>query len=144
MLALLEDATVRESTHFGTMPPEGATLAERVRLIIGSVDQLKDRVRRFRVFYELLPETSRDAGLREHLMAYYRSWYDWAGEVLAQATADTSARRADALGQFASVVLDGIIVQMMVGAPGFDLEAALDHARRSLLLAAGGTAGEGS
>ena len=26
---------------------------------------------------------------------------------------------------------------MMVGAPGFDLEAALDHARRSLLLAAG-------
>ena len=41
-----------------------------------------------------------------------------------------------ALGQYASILLDGIIVQMIVAAPEFDLEAALDHARRSLLLVA--------
>ena len=39
VLALLEDVTIRESLHFGTMPPEGATLAERVDLIVGTASR---------------------------------------------------------------------------------------------------------
>jgi len=115
---------------------------------------VQERVERFAAFYELLPEASRDAELREHLMTYYQSWYDWAGEVLApvcvgagaaapagaahaarapagtdDGTPDTTA---ESVGQFASVLLDGIFMQMVVSAPGFDLEAALVHARRTL------------
>jgi hypothetical protein len=36
------------------------------------------------------------------------------------------------VGQFASVLLDGIFMQMVVAAPDFDLEAALRDARRTL------------
>jgi hypothetical protein len=52
---------------------------------------------------------------------------------------DGDAPREVALGQFASVLLDGIIVQMIVAAPEFDLNAALAHAHRSLLLVAEST-----
>ena len=139
VLALLEDVTVGESLHFGTVPPEGATLAERVDLIIGTADQIRERVERFKPFYELLPEASRDAELRGHLRDYYQVWYDWAAAVLAPAvgSSGTGARRSKALGQLASILLDGIILEVVIAAPEFDLEAALDNARRSLLLVAG-------
>ena len=67
-----------------------------------------------------------------------RRWYEWAQAVLAPAVeqADGDTARDAALGQFAAILLDGIIVQMIVAAPEFDLEAALAHARRSLLLVA--------
>ena len=138
VLALLEDVTVGESLHFGTMPPETATLAERVDLIIGTPDQIRERVRRFKPFYELLPEASRDAELRSHIRAYYQGWYDWAAEVLTPAvdSSGTGARRSATLGQLASILLDGIILEVVIAAPEFDLEAALDNARRSLLLVA--------
>lgn len=139
VLALLEDVTVGESLHFGTMPPESATLAERVDLIIGTPDQIRERVRRFKPFYELLPEASRDAELHAHLRDYYQGWYDWAAEVLAPAvdSSGAGAQRSKALGQLASILLDGIILEVVIAAPEFDLEAALDNARRSLLLVAG-------
>ncbi len=146
VLALLEDVTVGESLHFGTMPPESATLAERVDLIIGTPDQIRERVRRFKPFYELLPEASRDAELHSHLGDYYQGWYDWAAEVLAPAvdSSGTDGQRSAALGQLASILLDGIILEVVVAAPEFDLEAALDNARRSLLLVAGEPGNEGS
>ncbi len=139
VLALLEDVTVGESLHFGTVPPESATLEERVDLIIGTPDQIRERVRRFKPFYELLPEASRDAELHRHLRDYYQGWYDWAAEVLAPAVDSSGAgcERSKALGQLASILLDGIILEVVVAAPEFDLEAALDNARRSLLLVAG-------
>jgi hypothetical protein len=91
-------------------------------------------VARFAAFYELLPEASRDAQLHEHLMGYYEGWYAWAGEVLEPAGADSEAapRNSTGVGQFASILLDGIFMQMVVAAPGFDLEAALRDARRTL------------
>jgi len=139
VLALLEDVTVGESLHFGTMPPESATLEERVALIIGTPDEIRERVERFKPFYELLPEASRDAELRSHLSDYYQVWYDWAAEVLAPVVdpPGTGAQRSKALGQLASILLDGIILEVVIAAPEFDLEAALDNARRSLLLVAG-------
>ena len=134
VLALLEEVAVTESHHFGVRPPAGATLDERVDLIVGSADQVKERVGRFAAFYELLPEASRDAELHEHLMTYYRGWYAWAAEVLTPSGADDEARaRGSAtVGQFASILLDGIFMQMVVAAPDFDLEAALQDARRTL------------
>ena len=139
VLALLEDVTVGESLHFGAMPAESATLEERVDLIIGTPDQIRERVERFKPFYELLPEASRDAELRTHLSDYYQVWYDWAAEVLAPVvdSPGTGARRSAALGQLASILLDGIILEVVIAAPEFDLETALDNARRSLLLMAG-------
>lgn len=131
VLALLEEVTVAESHHFGTRPAEDATLDERIDLIVGSVRQVRERVERFTAFYELLPEASRDATLREHLMTYYQGWYEWAGEVLAPAGA-ADAPIAASIGQFASILLDGIFMQMVVAAPGFDLEEALRCARRTL------------
>jgi len=143
VLALFEDIAVRESHHFGTLPPPGATLAERVELIVGSAGQVQDRVRRFSAFYELLPEASRDAVLHEHMAAYYRRWYEWAQEVLSPAAASPdAAARPTTRGQFASVLLDGIFLQMAVDAPGFDLQAALDHARQALLHLMATEAGE--
>jgi AcrR family transcriptional regulator len=139
VLALLEDVTVGESLHFGTMPPESATLEERVALIIGTPDQIRERVERFKPFYELLPEASRDAELHSHLSDYYQVWYDWAAEVLGPVDDSSGAavQRSKALGQLASILLDGIILEVVIAAPEFDLEAALDNARRSLLLVAG-------
>jgi AcrR family transcriptional regulator len=150
VLALLEDITVGESLHFGTLQSADAGLEERVDLLIGTAEELRARVRRFRAIYELLPEASRDEGLRKHLMTYYRAWYEWAAAVLAPAVdaADTgghgpggSAPRSAELGQFASLLLDGIIMQMVVGAAEFDLTAALGNARLALLRAARGGAG---
>jgi hypothetical protein len=60
-------------------------------------------------------------------MTYYEGWYAWANEVLAPAGAPAT------IGQFASILLDGIFMQMVVAAPGFDLEAALKQARRTLV-----------
>jgi AcrR family transcriptional regulator len=146
--ALLEDVTVNESLHFGDMPPEGAGVAERVELIVGGVAQVEERVRRYAAFYELLPEASRDDDLHAQVAAYYRAWYEWAAEVLAPAgpaaawSAGGSGRTAE-LGQFASVLLDGVFMQLVVGAPGFDLPAALGHAREALrhMLESGEAAG---
>lgn len=134
VLALLEDIAVTDSHHFGARPAADATLDERVDLIVGSADLVKQRVERYVAFYELLPEASRDAELREHLMAYYRGWYAWAGEVLTPSGADGEphARSSATLGQFAAILLDGIFMQMVVAAPDFDLEAALQDARRTL------------
>lgn len=134
VLALLEEVAVTESHHFGARPAADATLDERVDLIVGSARQVRARVARFAAFYELLPEASRDAQLREHLMTYYQGWYAWAGEVLRPAGADGEAtpRSPTRAGQFASILLDGIFMQMVVAAPGFDLEAALHDARRTL------------
>jgi AcrR family transcriptional regulator len=133
VFALLEDITVGESQNFGSLPLEEATLEERVSLLIGTEEELRERVRRFRAIYELLPETSRDQDLGRQLKLYYDGWYEWAAAVLAPAVDE---RREVALGQFASLLLDGIIMQMVVGAADFDLSAALCNARRSLLLAA--------
>ena len=134
VLALLEEVAVTESHHFGARPAADATLDERIALIVGSADQVKERVERFAAFYELLPEASRDAELREHLMTYYQSWYSWASEVLTPTgmAAKTRTRRSATIGQFASILLDGIFMQMVVAAPDFDLEAALQDARRTL------------
>ena len=144
VLALLEDVAVTESHHFGVRPAADATLDERVELIVGSVEQVKERVERYAAFYELLPEASRDAQLRERLMTYYRGWYAWAGEVLTPAAGGGTRARTEreerearvqtpaAVGQFASILLDGIFMQMIVAAPDFDLEAALRDARRTL------------
>lgn len=141
VLALLEEVTVAESHHFGVRPAADATLEQRIDIIVGSARQVRARVERFAAFYELLPEASRDAELREHLMAYYQGWYEWAGEVLTPPGADgeAGARASARAGQFASILLDGIFLQMVVAAPGFDLEAALQDARRTLrcLLAPG-------
>jgi len=134
VLALLEEVAVTESHHFGARPPTDATLDERIDLIVGSAQQVRERVERFAAFYELLPEASRDVELREHLMTYYQGWYAWAGEVLTPQGMDggTRARRSATLGQFASILLDGVFMQMVVAAPEFDLEAALENARRAL------------
>jgi hypothetical protein len=40
--------------------------------------------------------------------------------------------RTETIGQFASILLGGIFMQMVVAAPGFDLTAALQDARRTL------------
>ena len=127
MLALLEEVAVTESHHFGARPAADATLDERIDLIVGSADQVEERVERFAAFYELLPEASRDAELRAHLMTYYQGWYSWASEVLTPTGMDseTRSRRSATVGQFASILLDGIFMQMVVAAPDFDLEAAL-------------------
>jgi AcrR family transcriptional regulator len=134
VLALLEEVAVAESHHFGARPAEDATLDERIDLIVGSPQQVTERVERFAAFYELLPEASRDVELRAHLMTYYQGWYAWASEVLTPPGADgrARARRSATLGQFASILLDGIFMQMVVGAPGFDLDVALKDARRTL------------
>jgi AcrR family transcriptional regulator len=133
VLALLEEVAVTESHHFGTRPDADATLDERIDLIVGSATQIEERVERFAAFYELLPEASRDEELREHLMAYYRGWYAWAREVLtAPARGKSEGRTPATIGQFASILLDGIFMQMVVAAPDFDLEAALEDARRTL------------
>ena len=164
VLALLDDVAIRESHHFGALPPAGATLAERVYLIVGSAEQVGERVQRYAAFYQLLPEASRDAELHNHLMAYYERWYEWAAEVLSPAVAgsppvvgsqtvagpstvagsppvaglppvagsSTSTRHSAALGQFASILLDGIFMQMVVASPDFDLETALEQAREAL------------
>jgi hypothetical protein len=80
-------------------------------------------------------------------MTYYESWYEWAAEVLSPPVAGspraadsppaagspTSTRRSAALGQFASILLDGIFMQMVVASPDFDLEAALEQAREALM-----------
>jgi AcrR family transcriptional regulator len=139
VLALLEEVAVTESHHFGMRPAADATLEERIDLIVGSAKQVQERVQRYAAFYTLLPEASRDAALRDRIMAYYRGWYAWAGEVLTPPGAGTRAQKPTAVGQFAAILLDGIFMQMAVAAPGFDLEAALDDARRSLrcLLAPG-------
>lgn len=129
VFALLQDITVGESLNFGTLPDESAGLNERVDLLVGTEEELRARVRRFRAIYELLPEASRDEDLRRHLMTYYRSWYAWATAVLAPVLAEEAAT----VGQFASVLLDGIIMQTVIGAPEFDLTVALAGARRSLL-----------
>jgi AcrR family transcriptional regulator len=134
VLALLDDVAIRESHHFGALPPAGATLAERVYLIVGSSEQVGERVRRYAAFYELLPEASRDAELHKHLMAYYERWYEWAAEVLSPPVAGSplSPRHSAVLGQFASILLDGIFMQMVVASPDFDLGAALEQAREAL------------
>ena len=146
VLALLDDVAIRESHHFGTPPPAGATLADRVYLIVGSAEQVGERVQRYAAFYQLLPEASRDAELHRHLMAYYQRWYEWAAEVLSPpvagspsvagsplvAASPTSPRHSAALGQFASILLDGIFMQMVVASPDFDLETALEQAREAL------------
>jgi len=134
VLALLEEVAIAESHHFGVRPTADATLDERIDLIVGSAEQVRARVDRFAAFYELLPEASRDAELREHLMTYYRGWYEWASEVLVPPGGDHEARSGApaTLGQFASILLDGIFMQMIVAAPGFDLDAALAHARETL------------
>jgi AcrR family transcriptional regulator len=134
VLALLQEVAVTESHHFGARPAVDATLGERIDLIVGSAAQLKERVERFAAFYELLPEASRDAQLREHLMTYYQGWYAWASEVLTPSRSDGAGRGVTpaTVGQFASILLDGIFMQMVVAAPGFDLEAALETARETL------------
>ena len=91
---------------------------------------MKDRDERHAAFYELLPEASRDAELRAHLMTYYQAWYDWAAGVLSPSIGDD--RRPASLGQFASLLLDGLFIQMVAAAPGFDLATALDDARAAL------------
>jgi TetR/AcrR family fatty acid metabolism transcriptional regulator len=132
VLALFEEVAVAESHHFGVRPRADATTDERLDLIVGSVEQVKARVARFAAFYQLLPEASRDAELREHLMAYYQGWYAWAREVLAPDGAGDEAGTPARTGQFAAVILDGIFLQMVVAAPDFDLEAALEDARETL------------
>lgn len=132
--ALLEDVLIRESHHFGIMPPDDAPLEERIDLIVGSASAVEDRVARFKSFYELLPEATRDDELRAHLLAIYRGWYAWATEVLDPrgGGGEEAERRSTGLGQFASALLDGIFMQMVVAAPEFDLAAALERARRAL------------
>jgi AcrR family transcriptional regulator len=133
VLALLEEVTVTESFHFGAQPAEDAALDARVDLIVGSTTQVEERVKRYTAFYQLLPEASRDAVLREHLITYYQGWYAWAREVLAPAGAGQKrTRTSETIGQFASVLLDGIFMQMVVAAPDFDLGAALENARETL------------
>jgi AcrR family transcriptional regulator len=134
--ALLEEVLIRESHHFGVMPPAGATLDERVDLIVGSAGQVGERVQRFAAFYELLPEARRDADLHRHLVAIYEGWYAWAAEVLAPAKVETAAEPRQSLGHFASILLDGIFMQTIIAAPSFDLEAALENARRALTVLA--------
>lgn len=134
VLALLEEVAVTESHHFGARPAADATLDQRIDLIVGSAGQVEQRVERFAAFYELLPEASRDAQLHEHLVTYYQGWYAWAAEVLAPRGVDGGGRAPTpaTVGQFASILLDGIFMQMVVAAPDFDLEAALENARRAL------------
>jgi len=136
VLALLEEVTVAESHHFGIRPRPDSTLDERIDLIVGSVAQVKARVERFAAFYEFLPEASRDADLHKRLTAYYRGWYAWAGEVLAPAGSDAvpDGLTSATIGQFASILLDGIFMQIAIGTPEFDLDAALEHARCTLKL----------
>ena len=141
--ALLEEIVISQSRVFGRSLPDDATLEERVDLFVGSAEQVEERVARFSAFYALLPEASRDTGLHEHLTAIYQSWYDWAEDVLAPALAGPAAgERAAALGQFASVLLDGLFLQMVIAAPGFDLATGLANAREALLHLAGREGGE--
>ncbi len=133
--ALLEEIVISQSRVFGRTVPDDASLEERVDLFVGSAAQVSERVGRFSAFYALLPEASRDPGLHEHLKAIYQSWYDWARDVFAPLLPGPAAAdgRAATLGQFASVLLDGLFLQMVIAAPGFDLEAALADARAALL-----------
>lgn len=130
--ALLEELVISQSGVFGRVPPEYATLEERIDLFVGSARQVEERAKQFSAFYALLPEASRDADLHEHLTTIYQAWYDWAAEVLSPVAAKPSSGAAR-LGEFASVLLDGLYIQMVVAAPGFDLEAALANAREALL-----------
>lgn len=140
--ALLEEIVISQSRVFGRTLPDDATLEERIDLLVGSAGPVEERVKRFSAFYALLPEASRDPALHEHLKTIYQAWYDWARDVFAPVLAAPGADggRAAALGQFASVLLDGLFLQMVIAAPGFDLEAALANARSALLHLAGETA----
>ena len=145
VLALLEDVTVGESLHFGTMPPESATLAERVDLHHRDPrpDQGESRALqrpstsccpRPRATPSCAPPPQR---------ATTRSGTTGRRRCLRRRS--TPRRPASggppALGQLASILLDGIILEVVIAAPEFDLEAALDNARRALLRAARDAAG---
>lgn len=132
LAALLEELVIRQSRQFGRQLPEEATLAERVDLFVGSAQQVEERVKTFAAFYALLPEASRDQELHAHLMTIYQAWYDWARDVLSPSVGE-DGRLATALGQFASILLDGLFIQMVIAAPGFDLEAAMENARSALM-----------
>ena len=67
----------------------------------------------------------RGARQRERLITYYQGWCAWAHEVLAPS-------RSATIGQFASILLDGILMQMVSAAPDFGLKAALVNARATL------------
>ena len=137
--ALLEELVISQSGVFGRMPPEDATLEERIDLFVGSATQVEERAKQFSAFYALLPEASRDADLQDHIRTIYQAWYDWATEVLSPVVAEPDSGAAH-LGEFASVLLDGLYIQMVVAAPGFDLEAAMANARAALMhLATRGT-----
>jgi len=134
VLALLENIVIRQTGVLGSKPPSNATLAERVDLVMGSVEHLEDRARRFVAFYELLTHASRDSNLHEHLKTFYQDWYDWATEVFSPALAgsEMGGEHAATVAQFASLLLDGIFMQTIIAAPGFDFEAAWEHARVAL------------
>lgn len=132
LAALLEELVIHQSRQYGRRLPGDATLAERIDLFVGSAQQVEERVKTFAAFYALLPEASRNQELHVHLMTIYQAWYDWARGVLSPAVGEDGGL-ATALGQFASILLDGLFIQMVIAAPGFDLEAALDNARTALL-----------
>jgi AcrR family transcriptional regulator len=131
--AVLEDITADEPLNVGTLPPCDVSVEERADLPIGAEGEPRGRVTRFRAVYEVLPEASRDDELRRHLISATAAGLRGRSKVLEPAF---DALAAPALGQFASLLLEGILMQMAVGTTDFDLAAALPNARRSLSPAA--------
>lgn len=131
LLAIAEGIIMRESGVYGRFPDEEATLSERIDLIIGSVGDADARVRRFRAFYELLTNASRNEALQQYIRASYQSWYDWATSVISPSMpADSGGKQqAAAIARFASLLLDGIFVEMIIAAPGFDSDIAWSQMR---------------
>ena len=134
MLALFEEVAVTESHHFGARPAVDATTDERIDLIVGSAAQVKERVERSPPSTNCCRRPPATRSCANTCMTYYQGWYAWAREVLAPPGSDGGRRAAISatVGQFASIVLDGIFMQMIVAASDFDLEAALRDARRTL------------
>lgn len=134
VLAVAEDIVIRESGVYGRLPPDSSTLAERIDLVIGSLGERRDRTRRFAAFYELLTHASRNEELRQCIRASYQSWYQWAAAVISPALpeCDENGPQAAAIAPFASLLLDGIFVETIIGAPGFDFEVAWKQTRTAL------------
>lgn len=109
--SVVHDETVSLTNFLESIPP-----SERLEQFVRSVDEISNARDSFRVFFDLLPKTLRDEGLKSRMAGLY-DWYvdaklAWLG--LNPRRHPERAREIVGLGELMVAVVDGIAIQRLV------------------------------
>lgn len=132
--AIVDEIVLTECAAIALQVPEGATIEERIDLLVDHVRVLVAGPEQYSAFYDILPHAVRTEALRKRLVVLYDVWSDAILGWLDLPRLDSAPPEIRAMAELVAAMVDGLTIQAMIRGREMIPEQSFEALRRCLAL----------